>query len=138
MADEKKNLREKAVEEFRLMMWIAACLVAFFAFLTHRRLISREFGVTSFQYGFAVVEALIVATAQDRWPEPADNGWVPFADLPIEFDESIVKYPSIKRFPGGASNDLIPNLQHPENPVPLVESEQGEGQGRGRLGLRGS
>jgi hypothetical protein len=32
-----------------------------------------------------------------------------------------VKYPSIKRFPGGASNDLIPELQHPENPVPLVD-----------------
>jgi hypothetical protein len=33
----------------------------------------------------------------------------------------IVKHPSIKRFPGGASNDLIPDLQHPENPVPLVD-----------------
>ena len=27
-------------------------------------------------------------------------------------------FPNIKRFPGGASNDTIPNLQHPENPVP--------------------
>ena len=52
-----------------------------------------------------------------------DNGWVLSLIYPaiIEFDQSIVKYPSIKRFPGGASNDLIPNLQHPENPVPLVD-----------------
>ena len=31
---------------------------------------------------------------------------------------SIVKYPNKKRFPGGASNDMIPNLQNPENPLP--------------------
>ena len=37
----------------------------------------------------------------------------------FDFDKTIMKYPSIQRFPGGASNDLIPNLQHPENPVPL-------------------
>jgi arylsulfatase len=51
-----------------------------------------------------------------------DNGWVLALIYPviIDFDQSIIKYPSIKRFPGGASNDLIPNLQHPENPVPLV------------------
>ena len=35
--------------------------------------------------------------------------------------EPIVRYPSINRFPGGASNDLVPDLQHPENPVPLVD-----------------
>jgi arylsulfatase len=29
--------------------------------------------------------------------------------------------PSIKRFSGGASNNLIPNLQHPENPVPALD-----------------
>jgi arylsulfatase len=51
-----------------------------------------------------------------------DNGWCLALIYPviIEFDQSIIKYPNIKRFPGGASNDLIPNLQHPENPVPLV------------------
>src|SRR5438445_12587004 len=32
----------------------------------------------------------------------------------IEFDQSIMKYPSLKRFPGGASNDLMPNLQDPD------------------------
>jgi len=39
----------------------------------------------------------------------------------IDFDTSIMKYPSIKRFPGGASNDLMPNLQQPENPVPALD-----------------
>ena len=52
-----------------------------------------------------------------------DNGWVLALIYPVivEFDKSVVKYPSIKRYPGGASNDLIPDLQHPENPVPLVD-----------------
>ena len=36
----------------------------------------------------------------------------------IDFDKSIVKYPNIKRSPGGASNDLVPNLKDPANPVP--------------------
>jgi hypothetical protein len=51
-----------------------------------------------------------------------DNGWVLSLIYPalIEFDQSIMKYPSIKRFPGGASNDLVPDLQHPDNPVPLL------------------
>jgi hypothetical protein len=44
-----------------------------------------------------------------------------FSDALIEFDESIVKYPSIQRFPGDASNDLILDLQHPKNPVPSLD-----------------
>jgi arylsulfatase len=53
-----------------------------------------------------------------------DNGWVLSLIGPVilEFDESIIKYPSIQRYPGGASNDLIPNLQHPEDPLPLLKS----------------
>jgi len=49
-----------------------------------------------------------------------DNGWaLSLMDIPIsEFNKSIVQYPSIKRYPGGASNDNIPNLQNPENPLP--------------------
>ena len=39
----------------------------------------------------------------------------------LEFDKTIVKYPNIKRFPGGASNDIMPNLQTPENLVPLLD-----------------
>ena len=44
-----------------------------------------------------------------------------FSVVLVDFYKSIMKYPSIKRFPGGASNDLIPNLQHPENPVPALD-----------------
>jgi arylsulfatase len=34
-----------------------------------------------------------------------------------------MKYPSITRYVGGASTDLKPNLQHPDNPVPLLKSQ---------------
>ena len=55
-----------------------------------------------------------------------DNGWVLSLIEPVivDFDKTIMKYPSIKRFPGGASNDLVPNLQHPENPVPLLKGQK--------------
>jgi len=49
-----------------------------------------------------------------------DNAWalaLLYQPL-IEFDKSIVKYPNIKRAPGGASNDLVPNLKDPANPLP--------------------
>jgi arylsulfatase len=39
----------------------------------------------------------------------------------MEFDKSIVDFPNIKRFPGGASNDMVPNLQDPANPLPLMD-----------------
>ena len=52
-----------------------------------------------------------------------DNGWSAalFSAALLDFDKSIMKYPSIQRFPGGASNDLIPDLQHPKNPLPLLD-----------------
>jgi len=52
-----------------------------------------------------------------------DNGWVGAIISPaiIEFDRSIMKYPNIRRYPGGASNDLIPNLQRPDDPVPALK-----------------
>ncbi len=52
-----------------------------------------------------------------------DNGWVISLISPaiVEFDKSIVDFPNIKRFPGGASNDMNPDLQHPNNPVPLMD-----------------
>ena len=52
-----------------------------------------------------------------------DNGWCLSLIYPalIAFDQTIMKYPSIKRFPGGASNDLQPNLQDPNNPVPALD-----------------
>ena len=54
-----------------------------------------------------------------------DNGWVLALISPVivDFDKSIMKYPSIKRFPGGASTDLTPDLQHPENPLPLLKDQ---------------
>ena len=41
-----------------------------------------------------------------------DNGWSAglFSVVLADFDKSIMKYPSIQRFPGGASNDLIPDF----------------------------
>jgi arylsulfatase A-like enzyme len=56
-----------------------------------------------------------------------DNGWALSLLEPVivDFDKSIAQYPSIKRFPGGASTDLIPNLQRPEDPIPLLKSSPG-------------
>ncbi|MBV9290241.1 MAG: arylsulfatase [Hyphomicrobiales bacterium] len=54
-----------------------------------------------------------------------DNAWV-FAliqQVMIDFDKSIIKYPNIKRFVGGASTDLVPDLQHPNDPVPLLKDQ---------------
>jgi len=55
-----------------------------------------------------------------------DNGWVLSLVLPVlyEFDKSITKFPSIERFPGGASTDLRPNLQNPKNPVPALDPQK--------------
>ena len=39
----------------------------------------------------------------------------------LDFDKSVMKFPNIKRSPGGASTDLIPNLQNPDNPLPLLK-----------------
>ena len=54
-----------------------------------------------------------------------DNGWALSLIYPVivDFDKSIMKYPSITRFVGGASNDLVPNLQRPDNPVPLLKQQ---------------
>src|SRR5271169_1266462 len=54
-----------------------------------------------------------------------DNGWILSLVEPVivEFDKTIMKFPSIKRFPGGASNDLVPDLQHPDNPLPLLKDQ---------------
>jgi arylsulfatase A-like enzyme len=62
-----------------------------------------------------------------------DNGWaLSLVDLVlVDFDKSIMKYPNIKRFPGGASNDLNPNLQNPQNPVPALMDPASFGQAIG-------
>ena len=56
-----------------------------------------------------------------------DNGWALSLLEPVivDFDKSIIQYPNIKRFPGGASNDLVPDLQHPDNPLPLLKTSPG-------------
>jgi hypothetical protein len=41
----------------------------------------------------------------------------------IDFDKSIIKYPNITRYVGGASTDLVPDLQHPNDPVPLLKDQ---------------
>lgn len=63
-----------------------------------------------------------ITTSPGRW-SGQDNGWILALVYPalIAFDQSIIKYPSIKRVPGGASNDLQPNLQNPGNPVPAMD-----------------
>jgi arylsulfatase A-like enzyme len=63
-----------------------------------------------------------MSTSPGKWAGE-DNGWALSLLYPvlIDFDKSIMKYPNIKRFPGGGSNDLKPNLQAPENPVPALD-----------------
>jgi len=46
------------------------------------------------------------------------------APVVMEFNKSIVDYPSIKRAPGGASTDWRPDLQRPDNPVPLLDMKR--------------
>jgi arylsulfatase len=52
-----------------------------------------------------------------------DNGWLAAltSQALLDFNQSIMKFPSIRRVPGGASNDLVPNLQNPEDPVPALD-----------------
>ena len=59
-----------------------------------------------------------------RW-SGLDNGWAIglLQQVLIDFDKSIIKYPNIERKPGGASTDLIPNLENPKNPVPAMDPE---------------
>ncbi len=64
-----------------------------------------------------------------------DNGWAAglYSAVLLDFDKTIMKYPSIQRYPGGASNDLIPDLQHPKNPLPLLDPQPAEGDRHRRL-----
>ena len=66
--------------------------------------------------------ARVMTTSPGRYAGE-DNGWAAalYSMVLVDFDKSIIKFPSIKRFPGGASNDLIPDLQHPDNPVPALD-----------------
>jgi arylsulfatase A-like enzyme len=54
-----------------------------------------------------------------------DNGWVLalIGPVMIDFDKTVMKFPNKQRFVGGASTDLIPDLQHPDDPVPLLKQQ---------------
>ena len=57
-----RSLRERALEELKVFWAIALYLWLFLAcFTVYRRLILAETGVTYLHYGFALVEALIIA-----------------------------------------------------------------------------
>ena len=58
----RADLKEKAIEEFKVF-WIITLYLAllFGSFMVYRRLILAEFGVPYLHYGFAFIEALIIA-----------------------------------------------------------------------------
>jgi hypothetical protein len=68
--------------------------------------------------------ARVLTTSPGRYAGQ-DNGWALALIEPVilDFDKSVMKFPNIKRVPGGASTDLIPDLQHPDNPVPLLKQQ---------------
>lgn len=61
-APQPKSLKERALEEFKIY-WIIALYLAVFlgSFTVYRRLILKEFGVAYLNYGFALIEALVIA-----------------------------------------------------------------------------
>jgi len=56
------SLKERAIEELKVF-WLVTLYLAVFlsSFTVYRRLILKEFGVTYLHYGFALIEALIIA-----------------------------------------------------------------------------
>ena len=58
----------------------------------------------------------VLSTSPGKW-SGQDDGWALAVLAPpmIEFDKTLIKFPNIRRFLGGASTDLIPNLQNPDN-----------------------
>jgi hypothetical protein len=56
------SLKEKALEELKIF-WLITLYLAIFlgSFTVYRRLILKEFGVTYLHYGFALIQALIIA-----------------------------------------------------------------------------
>jgi len=55
------SLKAKAIEEFKLFWLIVAYLVLLFGtFMIYRRLVLAEFGVTYLNYGFALIQALVI------------------------------------------------------------------------------
>ena len=55
------SMKEKAVEEFKLFWVIAVYLALLFgSFMVYRRLVLAQFGLTYLNYGFAIIQALII------------------------------------------------------------------------------
>ena len=71
------------------------------------------------------MSARLAQSSPGKW-SGQDNGWVLalISAVVMDFNKSIVDFPSIKRLPGGASNDWRPNLQQPDNPVPLIDMKR--------------
>jgi hypothetical protein len=60
--DKKTQLKKKAAEEMQLLLVIFLYLFVFFgAFHAYRALILREVGINYFRYGYALLEALVIA-----------------------------------------------------------------------------
>ena len=56
------GVKEKMIEELKIFWIITLYLAVLFgSFMVYRRLILAEFGLTTLHYGFAVIEALIIA-----------------------------------------------------------------------------
>jgi hypothetical protein len=71
------------------------------------------------------VSSRLAGPSPGKWAGQ-DNGWAAALIVPVvmEFNKSIVDFPSIKRVPGGASTDWRPNLQRPDNPLPLIDMKR--------------
>ena len=61
-ASQHVSLKERAIEELKVF-WLITLYLALFlgSFTVYRRLILKEFGVAYLHYGFALIEALIIA-----------------------------------------------------------------------------
>ena len=58
----KASLKERAIEELNLFWIIALYLMVFFgSFTMYRRLVAAETGTAYLHYGFALIEALVIA-----------------------------------------------------------------------------
>ena len=68
--------------------------------------------------------AWVLTTSPGRYPGEG-NGWVvaQISKVIVAFGKSVIQYPNMQRYVGGASTDLIGNLQRPDNPVPLLKQQ---------------
>ena len=74
--------------------------------------------------------ARVLTTSPGRYAGQ-DNGWVLALIEPVmvDFDKSIMKFPNIKRFVGGASNDLSPEPAASGQSGPAAEGADRERHG---------